>query len=123
MCHVFLVLPFIAPVLFLILPFDQALQLYSLILAVSVVVYWLVWKDMRTPVATGIEGMIGGVGEVIGNGTGTAKVFYKGEIWDAICREEVFAGDSVRITGLERMKLIVSKVSGTWQQSTACSRC
>lgn len=41
MCHVLLALPFISLVLFLILPFDQAMVIYSVILLISVILYWL----------------------------------------------------------------------------------
>jgi membrane-bound ClpP family serine protease len=40
---------------------------------------------MRKPVTTGVEGMDGGVGKVIQDGPKSAKVFYKGEIWEAMC--------------------------------------
>jgi membrane protein implicated in regulation of membrane protease activity len=109
MCHILFLLPFIAVFLFLILPFGQALVLYSLILFISSVFFWLIWKDMRRPVATGVEGMVGGVGKVIQNGTKSVKVFYKGEIWEAISTEKISVDDLVEVTGLERMKVIVRK--------------
>ncbi len=64
---------------------------------------------MRKPAATGVEGMIGGVGRVIGNGGGEAKVFYKGELWEGICGEDLSVGESVEITAVERMRLRVRK--------------
>lgn len=109
MCHILLLLPFIGVILFFIMPFGQALALYSLILFISSIFFWLIWKDMQRPVATGVEGMVGGIGKVIQNGTKTAKVFYKGEIWEAICAEEISIGELVEVTGLERMKVIVRK--------------
>ena len=109
MCHILFLLPFIGVILFFIMPFGQALVLYSFILFISSIIIWLIWKDMRMPVSTGIEGMTGGVGKVIQNGTKTAKIFYKGEIWEAICAEEISIGELVEVTGLERMKVIVRK--------------
>ncbi len=109
MCHILLLLPFIGVILFFIMPFGQALALYSFILFISSIIIWLIWKDMRMPVSTGIEGMTGGVGKVIQNGTKTAKIFYKGEIWEAICAEEISVGELVEVPGLERMKVIVRK--------------
>ncbi|HBA40576.1 MAG TPA: hypothetical protein DCZ05_12805 [Deltaproteobacteria bacterium] len=109
MCHILLVLPFISLVLFLILPFDQAMAIYSVILFISVILYWLIWKAMRRPVTTGVEGMIGAVGQVIQNGAGSHKVFVKGEIWDAVSVEQLSVGDPVEITGLKRMQLTVRK--------------
>lgn len=69
--------------------------------------YWLMWKDFWKPVTTGIEGMIGGKAEVIQNGNGTVKVFFRGEIWDAISKEDLSVGQRVEITGVERMRLVV----------------
>lgn len=109
MCHLLLVMPFVSLVVFLFLPFEEALGIYLMILAVCAVLYWLIWKAIRRPVTTGVEGMIGGTGKVLENGSKTAKVFYKGEIWDAVCSEQLSVGDSVEIAGLERMKLIVRK--------------
>ncbi|MFQ5842433.1 MAG: NfeD family protein [Thermodesulfobacteriota bacterium] len=109
MCHIFLVLPLVGLFLFFFLPFNQALLFYSLILLLCSIVYWLIWKDMRRPVSTGVEGMVGGIGKVIQKGTRTAKIFYKGEIWEVICAEEISIGELVEVTGLERMKVIVRK--------------
>ena len=107
MCHIILLLPIISLILFFFLPFGQALLLYFSILLLCSIFYWLMWKDMRRQMTTGIEGMIGGVGKVIRNGTGTVIVFYKGEIWDAICPDEVSVGKFVRVTGVKGMKLTV----------------
>ena len=65
---------------------------------------------MRRPVSTGIEGMIGGVGKVIQISKKTAKMFYKGEIWDATSADQLSVGDSVEIARVERMTVIVRKV-------------
>ena len=95
---------------FLFLPFDQALLLYTFLLLFCAVLYWLIWKAMRRPVSSGIEGMIGGVGRVIQIGEKAAKIFYKGEIWDAMSTDPLSVGDSIEIVRLERMTLIVRKV-------------
>ncbi len=112
MCHILFLIPFGALILFYFFPFGQALALYSIILLLFSIFFWLMWTDFRRPVTTGIEGMIGGVGKVMRSGRKAAKVFYKGEIWDAICAEDVSIGESVVVTGLEKMKLIVRKGAG-----------
>lgn len=109
MCHLLLLMPFVSLVVFWILPFEQALAIYLVILTTFAVLYWLIWKAFRRPVATGIEGMIGGVGEVIQIGKKSAKIFYKGEIWNAFSAEQISLGDSVEIARVERMTLIVRK--------------
>lgn len=109
MCHLLLLMPFVSLVVFWILPFEQALAIYLVILTAFAVLYWLIWKAFRRPVATGIEGMIGGVGEVIQIGKKSAKIFYKGEIWNAFSAEQISLGDSVEIARVERLTLIVRK--------------
>lgn len=121
MCHLILILPLVGPVLFFFLPFERALIYYSLILLFSSLFYWLIWKDMHRPSTTGVEGMVGGTGQVIQNKKGKVKIFYKGEIWDAVCAEEVSLGEAVRVVGLERMRLIVQKGAG--QQSQLPGAC
>jgi membrane-bound serine protease (ClpP class) len=119
MCHILFVLPFISLILFLFLPFEQALALYSFILLLCSILYWLIWRAMRRPVTTGIEGMIGAVGQVIQNGKRGDKVFVKGEIWDAICEEQVAVGESVEVIGLKRMQLSVRKRLRRQNQATS----
>lgn len=56
---------------------------------------------------TGVEGMIGGKAEVIQNGRGTLKVFFRSEIWDAVSKEDLSVGRKVEVTGVDRMRLMV----------------
>lgn len=119
MCHIIFVLPFAFLLLFLFLPFEQAMLLYALVLLICGLLYWLIWKAMRRPVTTGVEGMMGAVGQVIHNGKRTHKVFVKGEIWDAICDEALSVGESVEVIGLKRMELAVRKRLRRQNQATS----
>jgi membrane-bound serine protease (ClpP class) len=120
MCHLLLLMPFASLIVFWLLPFEQALTLYLFILAFCAVLYWLIWKALRRPVATGIEGMIGGIGRVIQIGEKKAKIFYKGEIWNALSADPLSLGDSVEIARVERMTLIVRKaVKGQARQAAS----
>ncbi len=101
------VLPLPALAFFIFLPFSQALMLYLPILVVYSVLYRVVWEDKHRPVTLGVEGLIGGIAQVIENGAGHVKVFYRGEIWGAICAEPVSKDRKVEITGIEQMKLLV----------------
>ena len=103
-------MPFVSLAVFWFLPFEEAMAIYLAILAVCAFLYWLIWKAIRRPVATGVEGMIGGVGQVIQIGRKTAKIFYKGELWDAESADPITVGDSVEIARVERMTLIVRKI-------------
>ncbi len=103
----FYILPLPALVVFIFLPFSQALMVYLPILALYSIFYWVAWHDRRRPVTLGVEGMIGGIARVMKNGAGRVKVFYRGEIWDAISAEPVSKDEKAEITGMEQMKLIV----------------
>jgi membrane protein implicated in regulation of membrane protease activity len=123
MCHLLLLMPFASLIVFWLLPFEQALTLYLVILAVCAVLYWLIWKALRRPVATGVEGMIGGIGRVIQVGPKKAKIFYKGEIWNATSAEQISLGDSVEITRVDRMTVIVRKAVKGQARQTASFGC
>ena len=111
MCHVILLLPIIALPLFWFLSWEEALILYTTICLLAAVCYWLLWGDMRRPAATGIEGMMGGTGTIFRCGEGETKVYYRGEIWDAVCKDAMSLGERVEIVGLDRMKIIVRRKS------------
>ena len=82
---------------------------YSAICLLSATFYWLLWGAMRRPATTGIEGMIGGTGTIFRCGDGKVKVFYRGEIWDAVCTDAMSLGERVEIVGFERMKIVVRR--------------
>ncbi len=111
MCHILFLAPFMGLVLFWVLPLEQAIVFYSLIVVACGILLWLIWRDRRKPVATGVEGMIGDNAEVIGNKNGIWKVGVRGELWDAVCRGDLSAGQTVKITGVERTKLLVEAVN------------
>ena len=116
MCHVLLLLPFIALLLFFLLPPGQATFISVPLLLVSLWLAWVTWKDMKRPVATGIEALMGDKAQVTSKTRDGAKVLLRGELWDAVCSDCVFranrppnAEQTGRVTGLERMKLIVHR--------------
>lgn len=107
MCHIILALPILALPVFFILPREEAAFVYVGICVLSATLYWLIWRAMRRPPRTGIEGMMGGVGTVFLSGEGKPKLFYRGEIWDVVSNEALSLGERVEIVGFDRMKLIV----------------
>jgi membrane protein implicated in regulation of membrane protease activity len=109
MCHIFLLLPLFGLPLFLILPWEEALPLYAGVCVLSAGFYWLLWRTMRRPATTGIEGMMGGVGTVFRSSEGKMKVFYRGEIWEAVSKEAIAPGERAEIVGYERMRLVVRR--------------
>ena len=109
MCHILFILPIIAIVAFIFLPPGQATILFILLFLIFLWLSWVTWKDMRRPATTGIEGMLGGKAQVIEKTKDGAKVLLRGELWDAVCGDDLSVGEIVRVAGFERMKLVVRK--------------
>lgn len=109
MCHILFLLPVIALILFFLLPPGQATFISVPLFLLFVWLAWVTWKDMRRPVSTGIEGLMGGKAQVVGKTRDGAKVSLRGELWDAVSDDELTMGDTVRVTSFERMKLVVRK--------------
>jgi len=107
MCHILLLLPFIALALFFFLPPGQATFISVPLFLVFFWLAWVMWKDFRRPVTTGIEGLMGGKAEVVSKTRDGAKVLLRGELWDAESSDELSVGETVRVTGFERMRLVV----------------
>ena len=109
MCHILFLLPVFAAVLFFFLPPGQAALLSVPLFLIFFWLAWVMWKDMRRPVSTGIEGLMGGKAQVVSRAKDGAKVLLRGELWDAVSDDELAVGDAVKVTRFERMKLVVRK--------------
>ena len=109
MCHILFLLPFTALALFFFLPPGQATFISVPLFLVFLWLAWVTWKDIRRPVPMGIEGLKGGKAQVVSKTRDGAKVLLRGELWDAESGDELFVGETVRVMGFERMKLIVHK--------------
>lgn len=106
--HILLLLV-ISLTLFLFLTPAQATLLFLPVFIIFLWLSWVLWKDWRKPVTTGIEGMIGHKAQVVNRTRNGAKVLLRGELWDAVCGDDLSVGETVQVTGLERMKLVVCK--------------
>jgi membrane protein implicated in regulation of membrane protease activity len=109
MCHILFLLPFIALILFFLLPPVQATFISVPLFLVFLWLAWVTWKDMRRPVPMGIEGLMGAKGQVARKTRDGAKVLLRGELWDAVSDDELMMRDTVKVTRFERMKLVVHK--------------
>lgn len=109
MCHIFLLLPILALPVFLILPWQEAMVVYAGVCLFSAAFYWMTWRTIHRQARTGVEGMMGGIGTVFRSSDGKTKVFYHGEIWDAVGDETMSLGGQVEIIGVERMTLVVRR--------------
>ena len=84
----------------------------SLIAAIATVgalviagIVYLATRAQRRPVATGAQGMVGDVAEVVADFTGKGRVRYGGELWNARSSAALRAGDMARIVKVEGLTL------------------
>ena len=75
-------------------------------LAIAGIVF-LATRAMRTPVATGVEAMVGASAEVIGEFPGRGRVRFGGELWSARSAVPMHPGDAARIVRVEGLTLWV----------------
>jgi len=52
---------------------------------------------------------MGDKAQVVSRTKDGTKVLLRGELWDALSGDELSIGETVRITGFERMKLVVHR--------------
>ena len=109
MCHLILLLPFLALPVFWLLPLVPAASLYSGVVVLSVLVYYYSIKALRLPVSTGREAMLHSVGEVVAVTPPTLQVRVHSEIWDARSDQPLVEGDRVEVTAIKGLHLQVSK--------------
>jgi membrane-bound serine protease (ClpP class) len=73
-------------------------------LVIAGIVY-IATRSHRRPVATGAQGMIGDLTEVVADFTGKGRVRYGGELWNARSNAALRAGDMARIVKVEGLTL------------------
>lgn len=74
--------------------------------AIAGIVY-LGTRAMRRPVATGAQGMVGESAEVLSDFSGSGRVRYGGELWNARSERALHAGELARIVRVEGLTLWV----------------
>lgn len=84
----------------------------SLIAAIATVgalviagIVYLATRSQRRPVATGAQGMVGDLAEVVADFSGKGRVRYGGELWNARSSAALRAGDMARIVKVEGLTL------------------
>jgi membrane-bound serine protease (ClpP class) len=68
---------------------------------------YLASRALRRPVVTGARGMIGASAEVLADFTGSGRVRYGGELWQARSSVPLTAGQPARIVKVEGLTLWV----------------
>jgi len=69
----------------------------------------LVTRAQRTPVATGVEGMIGSSGRAATDIAPEGKVYVHGEMWDARSATPVASGAEVRVVAIEGSRAVIEE--------------
>jgi membrane protein implicated in regulation of membrane protease activity len=115
MWHLIIMLPIVGVIVFWLLPLHVAVPIYLIILLVSGLVYWSLARAMRRRPKTGQEGLIGATGKVVSRhqpGVGAQYVVRtQGELWDANSPDTLKAGEMVTITGIDRLTLLVKRIT------------
>jgi membrane-bound serine protease (ClpP class) len=102
-------LPVLGLPVFWLWPLSEAVPVYGVILALSILVYVYVIRAMRHPVETGAEQILHSIGKVIEAGAKDTRVRVHSEIWRAVSTEKLKPGDMVEIIGIDGLKLRVRK--------------
>lgn len=86
-------------------PLIGALALFSGLLVMSIIYFAM--KSHRSPVQTGVEGMLGALAEAREDFSDTGMVFIHGESWQARTSAPVRAGDKVKVLAVDGLSLMV----------------
>ena len=112
MCHVILMMPVLALPLFWVLPPGQAVPVYSVIAVISGLIYWRISVSHGGRPQTGAESLIGTTAEVVSRRELGNQARYlvrsHGELWSATSSDSLKPGDTVAITALSGIRLVVA---------------
>jgi membrane-bound serine protease (ClpP class) len=78
----------------------------GIVVEVGESVFWIWFSKRRRP-QVGAETLIGATAEVVADCRPVGWVRVQGELWEARCESGARAGQSVRINGLEGLRLMV----------------
>lgn len=79
--------------------------------AIMLALSYLVFKSQKLTQTTGMDGLIGEIGEVRVKLGPAGKVFVHGEYWNAEADAEIGVGEKVEVIGYQGMRLKVSRTS------------
>ena len=111
MCHLLLLMPVLALPILWLMPLSFAIPIYVVIALISGLLYRLVWKSMRKPMETGVQSLIGAEATVVARLSPGYRAQYLvrsgGEMWSARCTDVLQPGETVKITALDRINLVI----------------
>ncbi|MEM5790280.1 MAG: NfeD family protein, partial [Syntrophobacteraceae bacterium] len=72
----------------------------------------LAFRSQTSRPQTGIESLVGAIGEVEQDIDPEGKVFLNGELWNAQADERISTGERVEVVAVHNLKLQVKKIGG-----------
>ncbi len=91
--------------------YTVSIPLIASFAALSAALFWWVvstaLKLHRQPAVTGMEQLVGSLGEALEDFSGAGRVRVHGESWQAFSKRRIMRDQKVRVTGLEGLTLIV----------------
>lgn len=113
MCHLILFTPVLALPIFWLAPLNLALPIYMVITSLALLFYWLIAKSMGKRPEAGRESLIGAVAEVVAKlGPGDHAQYLvrsQGELWSADSPDALKAGETVNISAVDGIRLVVCR--------------
>jgi membrane-bound serine protease (ClpP class) len=70
----------------------------------------IAWRARRNKVMVGPEALVGAVGVAQQELVPEGQILVHGELWEAVSETPVAVGESVRVRGVEGLKLLVERV-------------
>jgi membrane protein implicated in regulation of membrane protease activity len=105
--HWLILVPLLALLLFVFLPWQVAVAAYVPVLAVVGYIYCKIRQAQHQPAVMGEESMIGGRAIVVSTRRGEIEVHFQGETWHAVSSQPVQRGQEVIIEGVDGLTLHV----------------
>ena len=109
MCHLILLMPVFALVVFWIWPLTVAAPVYAAVTLLSLWMYALIWRAMQRPVLGGSEELLHSIGEVIEVRGHTLRVRVHSEMWNAESDDALQRGERIKVIGMTGLILRVRR--------------
>ncbi len=109
MCHLLLLLPVIGLGLFVVFPLEVASPLYGLVVGISALLYFVIWRALRLPIQTGTEGMVGKEADVVQDLNPQGVIRHRNELWSAQGVEPIAKGEKVIILAVDGLVAAVRR--------------
>jgi len=110
MCHLILLMPVFALVVFWIWPPVVAGTFYTVIFVLSLWMYVLIMQAMRRPMLDGAEELTHSIGEVMDTQGHSLRVRVHSELWNAESEDSLRQGERVKVVGISGLILHVRRL-------------